>query len=97
LKGIDRFVRPLVTFTIGKTSDSQSATSQPDTNHSYNILFECGEMDLVDYFASKHPPVTPLAIKSFWMNISRLVEALHQLHEVSELNTRSDIGKELIG
>jgi hypothetical protein len=54
-------------------------------------------MDLVDYFASKNPPVTPLAIKSFWMNISRLVEALHQLHEVSELNTRSDIGKELIG
>jgi len=60
-------------------------------------LFEYREIDLGDYFKSKTPPVTPWATKSFWSNICGLLEALQQLHEVSNLETANENGAKLVG
>jgi hypothetical protein len=74
------FVRPLSAFKKRATQPSATTHTGNEAKDSYNILFEYCEMDLSDYFVSKNPPVTSRDVELFWTNISRIVNAVQQLH-----------------
>lgn len=74
------FVRPLAAFQSPQIQSYETGQTSDQSRESHNILFECCEMDFGHYLASKNPPITPSDIESFWTNISKVTEALRQLH-----------------
>lgn len=83
------FVSPLAAFRSNQIQSSKTIKNSDNSTNYFNILFELCEMDLSSYFVSKNPPVTPRDIERFWTNISRVVEALSQLHGATAAENRS--------
>ncbi|PMD45721.1 hypothetical protein L207DRAFT_630123 [Hyaloscypha variabilis F] len=80
MRSYEEFVRPLTAF---QSTDNQTLGIIPkpdESRQSYNILLQCCETDLGNYFAIKNPPFLSHDIALFWTNLSKLVEALEQLH-----------------
>jgi hypothetical protein len=74
------FVRPLAGFQSPQIQSGETVQTSDESGESYNILFECCEMDLGYYLESRNPPITPSDIELFWTNVSKVAEALRQLH-----------------
>jgi len=52
-------------------------------------------MDLGYYLASKNSPITSSDIKLFWTNVSKVTEALRQLHGACQdigVKTKTSVG-----
>ncbi|KAL8716475.1 MAG: hypothetical protein Q9225_006202 [Loekoesia sp. 1 TL-2023] len=51
-----------------------------DSDWTYNILLEYGELDLDEYFFSKAAPVTPADIVSFWKKMLNIASTVSDIH-----------------
>ena len=92
------FVRPLSAFQKKATQPSATTHTGNEGKDSYNILLEYCEMDLSDYFVSKNPPVMSRDVELFWTNISRIVDAVRQLHGWSQRrDSRAETSEEHVG
>jgi len=98
LKSHEGFVRPLIAFASVEDRRPASMQTLSKSREAYNILFECGDLDLSNYFISRIPPVMPHEIEMFWKGLCKVVEALRRLHEVSQdLDTEIEGTTEIIG
>jgi len=89
------FVRPLAAFQSPRIQSCGTVQTSDESRESYNILFECCEMDLGYYLASKNSPITSSDIKLFWTNVSKVTEALRQLHGACQdigVKTKTSVG-----
>ena len=92
------FVRPLSAFQKRATQPSATTHTGNEAKDSYNILLEYCEMDLSDYFVAKNPPIISRDVELFWTNISRIVDAVRQLHGRSQRrDSKAEISEEHIG
>jgi len=70
-------------------SYSERGPSETSTNHlTYNLLLECGDMDLDQTFTRRLPPVLPSEINAFWSSMFGISDAINRLH-----NLKTDSGE----
>jgi hypothetical protein len=92
------FVRPLAAFQSPQIQSCGTVQTSDESRESYNILFECCEMDLGCYLASKNSPITPSDIELFWTNVSKVTEALRQLHGAcQDIGVKTETSVEYFG
>lgn len=58
----------------------------------HNLVLQCGECDLRDYWISHPRPQATDEIEDFWHSMSNIAEALHKLHEPQTYRGKSVYG-----
>jgi hypothetical protein len=98
LKSHDNLLRPLAAFATRDDRDPRSLLAPFKSRIAYSILLEYCDLDLGGYFASLNPPVTFHEIERFWGNLSKVIDAVAQLHQgYQDVHVGKEVVTETVG
>ena len=67
-----------------KLNESNAQEEKPEHDKTYNILLECGECDLDEYFLRNEPPLSTSHIIEFWQDLFEVAETVKGIHKIQD-------------
>ncbi|KAI0023755.1 hypothetical protein F4780DRAFT_776381 [Xylariomycetidae sp. FL0641] len=78
-------VKCLGKYKINTTNDDNNTIDDDDNVASHHIMLEFGQFDLEEYMRLHHSPTLGKEIIDFWTELSRIADALEQMHNLKQI------------